>query len=91
LSALNFVYRHFGVIPKSTIGLVLAAITSAVAAWRAPKTGHAFALAATVAIFAFFFFNIWMCMNNYFFVAGGALLAAALSMGDSREAVGGEV
>jgi len=77
LSGMSFLSRHFGLPPKGTAGVLLAAAISVLAAWRAPRTRYAFALSATLAVFCFFFFNIWMCINNYYWVAGFAGLAAA--------------
>lgn len=88
LSAANFFYRHFGLTPRSTPGLLFAAITSVIAAKYAPRTRYAFALSATLVIFLFYFFNIWMCMNYYYFIAGAMLNAAAFTLGEGRQANG---
>jgi hypothetical protein len=83
LSAMIFLHKHFGVTPRSTPGLLFAAATIVLAVWRAPRTRYAFALASTLAICLFFFFNIWMFVNNYFFIAGLGLLTAATALSRS--------
>ena len=85
LSPMTWLNRHFGFTQGSTPpGFLLAAITSLAAAWRAPRTRYAFALAATLACFSFYLFNRFMCMNYYFFAAGLGSLAAATAVGESR-------
>src|SRR5262249_30829579 len=86
LSVSSYLARHFGIPPTKTLGTVFALCCALLAIWRAPRTRYAFALVGTLLVFGFFLFNIWMCMNNYFFVAGLALVAAAASMG-TRERV----
>lgn len=85
LSPMTWLSRHFGIRQGSTPpGFILAAVTSVAAAWRAPRTRYAFALAATLACFSFYLFNRFMCMNYYFFATGLAALAAAASVGESK-------
>jgi hypothetical protein len=83
LSPMAWLTRHFGVVQgKTPPGFILAAAASCAAAWRAPRTRYAFAVAATVACFCFYLFNRFMCMNYYFFVTGLSALAAAASVGE---------
>lgn len=83
LSLSNFFLRHFGMMPRSTPGLVIAAASALLAWWRAPRTRYAFALTATLAFTAFFIVNIWMFINAYFFVMAFALLAASADTASS--------
>ena len=83
LSLSNFFQRHLGTTPHSSPGLFLAALCTALALWRAPRTRYAFALSATLALYAFFLFNIWMFINAYFFCAGFSVIAAAADAASS--------
>ncbi|WP_394844290.1 hypothetical protein LZC95_45465 [Pendulispora brunnea] len=80
LSPMSWLSRHFGISQtKTPPGLVIAAASSVFAAWKAPRTPYAFALAATLAVFCFYLFNRFMCMNYYFFVSGLAAVAGAVA------------
>jgi len=85
LNPMNWLYRHFGLVPRGVTGISLAAVTSGLAAWRAPRTRHAFALSTAVVFFGFYVFNKWTFMNYYFFLTGVASLAAAVAIGQRFE------
>lgn len=84
LTPMNFLYRHFGVTPRSAPGFLLATATTVAAFARAPRTATSFALSATLAFLVFFVFNKWAFMNYYFFLAGLAALAAATAVSRDR-------
>jgi hypothetical protein len=85
LTPTNWLFRHFGMPPREAPGVVLAAVTAAIAIWRAPRTRHAFALSVALAFFAFYLFNRWTFLNYYFFLTGLAALAAAVAVGERFE------
>ncbi|WP_394833813.1 DUF2029 domain-containing protein [Pendulispora rubella] len=80
LSPMAWLSRHFGIgQTKTPPGMLMAAACSVYAAWKAPRTPYAFALAATLAVFCFYLFNRFMCLNYYFFVSGLAALTGAVA------------
>ncbi|WP_394824005.1 glycosyltransferase 87 family protein [Pendulispora albinea] len=85
LTPMNWLYRHFGIVPRGGTGILLAVVTSAMAAWRAPRSRRAFALSAATVFFGFYVFNKWTFLNYYFFLTGLAALAAAVTAGERSE------
>lgn len=82
LTPANWLHHHLGWAPRESAGVLLAALATAFAIWRAPRTRHAFTVAASLAFFAYYAFNRWTFLNYYFFLTGLASLAAAVIVGD---------
>ncbi|WP_394822150.1 hypothetical protein [Pendulispora albinea] len=78
-------YQRYGLAPRSAPGLLSAAIVSALAAWRAPRTRYAFSLSAMVAFFAFCVLGRSTFVGSYFFLTALASLTAAIAVGERFE------
>jgi hypothetical protein len=75
--------------PSAVIAFIVAAILSAVTAWRLPHTATGFATALAVTLFGFFVFNKQAFCNYYFFVVGALAIAlAATDLAPDREVRG---
>jgi hypothetical protein len=63
--------------PSPTVSFVVAALASAVAVWRLPRTPAGFAAATAATFLAFFAFNKQAFCNYYFFVIGALAVTLA--------------
>ena len=78
LSFTNAMWQWFHVDFSGAFGFVLAAVVVGIACVRRrQRSPQAFAMAAMLAYFVFFFFNRWAFANYYFLLTGLSALAAA--------------
>ncbi|WP_394832189.1 hypothetical protein LVJ94_37310 [Pendulispora rubella] len=82
LTPTNWFFRRYGIVPRAAPGLLSAAIVSAIAAWRAPRTRYAFALSAMIVFFVFCVLGRPMFVGSYFFLTAMASLTAAVAVGE---------
>ena len=83
----SWVYQRYGFTPRGAPGLLSAAIVSALAAWRAPRTRYAFSLSVLFACFAFCVLGRSLFVGSYFFLTALASLTAAVAVGERFELV----
>lgn len=65
--------------PSSAIAFAAAALTTALALWRYPRTAAGFAATVAITFLAFFAFNKQAFCNYYFFVVGALCVTVAAS------------
>jgi len=82
LTPTNWFFHRYGITPRAAPGLLSAAIVSALAAWRAPRTRYAFALSAMMAFFVFCILGRPMFVGSYFFLTALASLTASVAVGE---------